>query len=172
MRVTVNKNDVASVQTAFERLAREILSLDPGIRWVAMEQAGQEPRWAWLDPDSGRLHVGSTNGGPGDKQMIMPDQAGYNLGGSQANATVHRLLFVVLAYAEVMEIVARLGPDSHISIAADVSVFLGIMSVVYLGHFKLLAEHTPDVPRAFYVVERARGRVSADALRAQSLRQG
>jgi CHAT domain-containing protein/tetratricopeptide (TPR) repeat protein len=51
------------------------------------------------------------------------------------------------------------------------SSFLGVMSDVYLGHFRLLAEHTRDVQRAFYVVERARGRVSADALRARSLRQ-
>jgi CHAT domain-containing protein/tetratricopeptide (TPR) repeat protein len=51
------------------------------------------------------------------------------------------------------------------------SSFLGVMSEVYLGHFRLIAEHTRDVRRAFYVVERARGRVSADALRARSLRQ-
>lgn len=51
------------------------------------------------------------------------------------------------------------------------SSFLGVMSEVYVGHFTLLAEHIQDISRAFYVVERARGRVSADALRARSLRQ-
>jgi CHAT domain-containing protein len=51
------------------------------------------------------------------------------------------------------------------------SSFVGAMSQVYLGHFRLLAEQSGSVSRAFEAVERARGRVSTDALRARSTRQ-
>jgi CHAT domain-containing protein/tetratricopeptide (TPR) repeat protein len=51
------------------------------------------------------------------------------------------------------------------------SSFVGAMSKVYLGHFKLLADQERSVSRAFEAIERARGRVSTDALRVRATRQ-
>ena len=49
------------------------------------------------------------------------------------------------------------------------SSFVGAMSEVYLQHFRLVAEQKRSVQAAFQIVERARGRVAADALRARSM---
>jgi len=38
----------------FGLLARKIFSLDAGIEWIALEEAGGEPRWAWRDADENK----------------------------------------------------------------------------------------------------------------------
>lgn len=45
---------------SFGLLAQEILSLGAAIQWVALEEAGREPRWAWRDPETVRLCAGTT----------------------------------------------------------------------------------------------------------------
>ena len=45
------------------------------------------------------------------------------------------------------------------------STLIGEMSEVYVGHFSLVIEQLKDLPKAFRIVERARGRVAADMLR-------
>jgi len=49
------------------------------------------------------------------------------------------------------------------------SSFVGAMSGVYLGHFRLAAEQMHSLSAAFQILERARGRVATDALRARSM---
>jgi len=53
----------------FGWLAQQVLSLDPGIEWVALEEAGRGPRWAWNEPIRGRLFAGTTTV---DGQLIDP----------------------------------------------------------------------------------------------------
>jgi CHAT domain-containing protein len=45
------------------------------------------------------------------------------------------------------------------------STLIGEMSEIYVGHFGLAVQQLKDVPKAFRIVERARGRVAADMLR-------
>jgi hypothetical protein len=42
----------------FMALAQQVFMLDPAITWVALEEAGREPRWAWRDLVTGRLCAG------------------------------------------------------------------------------------------------------------------
>ncbi|MGA2073481.1 MAG: CHAT domain-containing protein [Terriglobia bacterium] len=52
-----------------------------------------------------------------------------------------------------------------VSSSTDASSLIGIMSEVYVGHFRLAAMFLQDNAKAFKIVERARGRVMLDALR-------
>ena len=70
-------------------------------------------------------------------------------------------------YEEATDVVEGLLVNAP-SLSAK-SSFVGAMSEVYLGHFKLAAEQMRSVPAAFQVLERARGRVATDALRARSI---
>jgi hypothetical protein len=45
-----------------------------------------------------------------------------DLYGDSVNPNVRHLLFVVLAYEDIVQIVARVGRDAHMSIAADTHV--------------------------------------------------
>src|SRR5206468_7537201 len=47
---------------------------------------------------------------------------------------------------------------------------IATMSGIYVGHFVLAAEYLKDKPRAFEILERARGRAAADIIRSQPLR--
>ena len=40
-------------------LVQRVFSLHSAIQWVALEEAGREPRWAWRDPETGELRVGT-----------------------------------------------------------------------------------------------------------------
>ncbi|MBS1875182.1 MAG: CHAT domain-containing protein [Acidobacteria bacterium] len=51
------------------------------------------------------------------------------------------------------------------------STLVAAMSEVYVGHFALAAEKQGNPARAFEILERARGRAAADALRAMPLQQ-
>ncbi|HEU0142736.1 MAG TPA: hypothetical protein VFQ79_23640, partial [Bryobacteraceae bacterium] len=51
------------------------------------------------------------------------------------------------------------------------STLVAAMSEVYVGHFALAAEKQGNPARAFEILERARGRAAADALRALPLQQ-
>lgn len=49
------------------------------------------------------------------------------------------------------------------------SALIATMSRIYIGHFRLALEMEHNVPKAFRILERARGRVVADRLRARPL---
>jgi CHAT domain-containing protein len=47
---------------------------------------------------------------------------------------------------------------------------IATMSAIYVGHFVLAVEYLKDKPRAFEILERARGRAAADIIRSHSLK--
>ena len=104
----------------FGRLARHVLSLDSAIEWVALEEAGREPRWAWRDSETGDLCAGSAIGNAqvADPLLFMLAEGGDDLHGEEMTGNPHSVLFVVLVYAEVVQIVARLRPNAHVTVAA------------------------------------------------------
>jgi CHAT domain-containing protein len=88
--------------------------------------------------------------------------------------------------ALIAELVAKRGrfreADKLLEQAADVteamlanapstfskSSLIATMSAIYVGHFTLAVEYLKDKPRAFEILERARGRAVADAIRNHS----
>lgn len=120
---TMNSGTVTAAQgnVSFRWFAQEVLSLDAGIRWVVLEEAGREPRWAWREPETGRLCTATTtcNADLVDPLMLMLAEGRDELYGHEAARNPHRLLFVVLAYADLVQIVARFGVNSHVSVATD-----------------------------------------------------
>ena len=52
------------------------------------------------------------------------------------------------------------------------STLIGEMSEIYVGHFLLTVQQLRDVPKAFRIVERARGREAADMLRTRTTQPG
>jgi hypothetical protein len=108
----------------FGLLAQEVFSLDDAIQWVALEEAGREPRWAWRDPETGSLLAGTTtcDAAPDDPLKLMLAKEGDDLYSHEASTNSHHLLFVVLAYADLVQIVARFGPAAQVSVATDRSV--------------------------------------------------
>jgi hypothetical protein len=104
----------------FGRLARHVLSLDSAIEWLALEEAGREPRWAWRDQESGDVCAGSATGSAqvADPLLFMLAESGDGPKGEQMTGNPHSLRFVVLAYADVLQIVARLRPNAHVTVAA------------------------------------------------------
>ncbi len=122
------RGTTASAEQTFGRIARDVFSLDPGIRWAALEQAGREPRWAWRDPETSRLYVGTTSAEFVDPLKLMLAEGRDDLCGHVASTNPHHLLFVALAYTDSIQIVARFGPDANMRIATDRSV-----DVLYVG---------------------------------------
>ena len=100
----------------FGSLAQHVLSLDSSIEWVALEEAGREPRWAWRDAKTGNLCAGSA---AGNAQIADPLLFLLAEGGGDSTDDDHRVRFIVLAYADVVQIVARLRPSSHVTVAAS-----------------------------------------------------
>ena len=102
----------------FGMLARHVLSLDSAIEWVALEEAGREPRWAWRDPESGEVCAGSAKGNAEvvDPLLFMLADGFDDLHGEGRLDNPHHLLFVVLAYADMVQIVGRLGRDARVSV--------------------------------------------------------
>lgn len=115
------RNAIASPQKVFARIARDVFSLDPGIRWVAVEEIGCPPSWAWRDPESGKLCLGETTSDDElvDPLLLMLAEGRDDLCGDSENASARHLLFVVLAYRDMAQIVVRLGRGAHVSVATD-----------------------------------------------------
>jgi hypothetical protein len=107
---------------AFGLLMREIFALDSAVHWIALEQAGREPRWAWRDSNTGQLYAGASanNAELLDPLLLMLAEGHVELDSRRATANPHHLRFVVLAYEDSSQIVARFGSDAHISVAVDV----------------------------------------------------
>ena len=100
---------------AFGTLVQHVLSLDSSIEWVALEEAGREPRCAWRDAKSGAMRAGSTgNTHVADPLLFWLVEGGGDLADEQ-----HPVRFIVLAYDDVVQIVARLRPSAHMTVAAS-----------------------------------------------------
>lgn len=109
----------ANGKGSFGLLALEVFSLDAAIQWVALEEAGREPRWAWRDPETGSLCAGTTtcDAERGDPLLLMLAEGRDDFCGHHAITNPRHLLFVVLAYTDLVQIVARFGPHAHVSVA-------------------------------------------------------
>jgi len=104
----------------FGELAQHVLSLDPAIEWMALEEAGREARWAWRDPDKGAVCARSATGNvqiADPLLLLILADGGGGLSGGKTIENSHHLLFVVLAYADMVQIVARMGTEAHVSVA-------------------------------------------------------
>lgn len=114
--------DVANGRTPFGMLARQILSLDAAIEWVALEEVGCEPRWAWRDPETGELCAASTTNASQvvDPLLLMLAEGCDEVDAGVTLANPRHLLFVVLAYGDMVQIVARFGAGAHVSVAVSV----------------------------------------------------
>lgn len=109
----------APQKMTFRMLAQQVLSLDAGIEWMALEEAGRGPHWAWREPSTGNLCSGATKI---DYEVVDPlllllaDHPGHlNSDGTIENPD--RVRFIVLAYTNMMQIVARLHPNAHVVVA-------------------------------------------------------
>jgi len=103
----------------FSMLARQIFALDAAIEWVALEEIGREPRWAWRDLETGELCAASaaTPSQVVDPLLLMLAEGCEDVDAGVTLANPRRLLFVVLAYADMVQIVARFGANAHVSVA-------------------------------------------------------
>lgn len=127
-----------SQRIAFGTLAQQVFSLDSAIEWVALEEPGRRPRWAWRDPRNGDIRGGTVSC---DGQVVDPllfllaDQPG-----SSGHETVDnrlRVRFIVLAYADMMQVIARLWASAHVVVALSPGINpypLGTKLVNLLDH--------------------------------------
>jgi hypothetical protein len=115
-------------ECSFEVLAQSVLSLDRGVDWIALEQAGCAPRWGWRDPSTGRVR---TDIAPADVPAVDPLLFLVAEGGeipAGGIAGPHGLLFVLLAYEDRTQIVARWGADAYVSVAVGTAVDAHVMA--------------------------------------------
>jgi hypothetical protein len=108
-------------KASFALLAQDVFALDTAIQWFALEKAGREPRCARRDAESGRVFEATITP---DIELVDPlvlilaeGRDGLYLREESRNP--HRLLFVVLACADVVEIVARFGRGDHVGVAVS-----------------------------------------------------
>lgn len=129
----------APQKTGFSTLARQIFSMDAAIEWVAMEVAGRGPHWAWREPSSGKLCSGTTSFAYEvvDPLLLVLAEPPSSPGGEAAIDNPHRVQFIVLAYSNTMQIVARLDPNAHVVVALSPGIdpyLLGRKLVNLLDH--------------------------------------
>jgi len=107
------------LKMTFGMLAQQVLALDAAIEWVALEEAGREPRWAWRNSHNGNLYTGTTAHGGRivDPFLLMLADQATGLRAEDAIDDPRRVLFVVLAYCDCMQVVAYLRPDAHLVVA-------------------------------------------------------
>jgi hypothetical protein len=103
-------------KAAFAMLAQEVFELDTAIQWFALEKAGREPCCARRDTETGRVFATATTTELVDPLVLMLAEGRDGL---EEGRNHHRLLFVVLAYADLVQIVARFGRYDHVGVAVD-----------------------------------------------------
>lgn len=108
-------------KAAFASLAQEVFALDRAIQWFALEMAGRKPCCARRDAATDRVFVAPATP---DTELVDPlvlilaeGRDGLYRQGESGNA--RGLLFVVLAYADLVEIVARFGRYDHAGVAVN-----------------------------------------------------
>src|SRR5712692_9413732 len=108
-------------KAAFAVLAQEVFALDAAIHWFALENAGREPCCARRDAATGRVVAAPTTPDTElvDPLVLMLAEGRDGLYGQEKNRNPHRLRFVVLAYADVVEIVPRFGRYGHAGVAVN-----------------------------------------------------
>ena len=109
-------------KAAFALLAQEVFALDRAIQWFALEKAGREPWCARRDAGTITIFVAATtldNTELVDPLVPMLAEVRDGLYGQEESGNPHRVLFVVLAYADFVEIVARFGRYDHVGVAVN-----------------------------------------------------
>ena len=114
--------DAATVDsgTAFISLVRHVFSFDSNIRWLALEEAAREPRWAWRN-----LKTAASMKEPRVNPSSLVDPLWFMIAdgrcdrSSPGSGQEHELLFAVLAYSDLVQVVARFGRESHVTVAAE-----------------------------------------------------
>jgi len=111
----------AAEKSAFALLAQEVFDLDTAIQWFALENAGRRPCCARRNAETGAVFAVAATPDPElvDPLVLMLADGRDSLYGQEENRDPHRLLFVVLAYADVVEIVARFGRYGHAGVAVN-----------------------------------------------------
>ena len=143
----------APAKIAFERtngkmpfgmLARQVLALDAAVEWVALEEPGREPRWAWRDRENGSIRAGTTTKSAQVVDPLLLLVAGGCDEPDDALPIInpHRLLFVIVAYADIAQIVARLGADAYISVAVSPSVDAHVLARKLISLLEGRANHS------------------------------
>ncbi len=104
---------------AFVSLAGEVFDLDTAIQWFALEKAGREPCCAWRDEETGGVLTAATTL---DAELVDPfvlvlAEGRDGLYSQEESRNPRGLLFVVLAYSDFVEIVARFGRYDYAGVA-------------------------------------------------------
>ena len=98
------------------------------------------------------------------RQVEMPYQLPHYLGvEAELKESMGRFREADDLFSEASDLVE--GMLLTVSSSTDESSLIGMMSEIYVGHFRLAATFLKDNAKAFQIVERARGRVMLDALK-------
>ena len=108
-------------KAAFALLAEEVFALDTAIQWFTLEKAGREPCCAWRDEETGGVLTAATTL---DAELVDPfvlvlAEGRDGLYSQEESRNPRGLRFVVLAYADFVEIVARFGRDDYAGLAVN-----------------------------------------------------
>jgi hypothetical protein len=108
-------------KAAFDLLVQEVFALDTAIQWFALENVGRGSYSARRDAETGTVLAAATTPDTElvDPLVLMLAEDRDGLHGQEKSKNHHRLRFVVLAYADVIEIVARFGRYGHAGVAVD-----------------------------------------------------
>src|SRR5579872_4901648 len=92
----------------FGVLAQEVLSWDAAIRWIALDDGGRQ-QLMWRNPDSEPATAATTPGQPltVDPLLLMLAESRHDIYNSDHRADPQHLRFVVLAYRDHAQIVAK-----------------------------------------------------------------
>jgi len=141
--ISVAKSGVIDIKgkMRFGRLFQQIFSLDSTIQWVVLEEAGREPRWAWREPETRDLRVGTTTDNAlfFDPLMLMLAEGPDVMIGAGGSADFHQLRFIVLHYVDAVQIVARFGRYAHIGVAITPGTDAGVLGaklIEFLNQFR------------------------------------
>ena len=108
-------------KAAFDLLVQEVFALDTAIQWFALENVGRGSYSARRDAETGTVFAAATTPDTElvDPLVLMLAEDRDGLHGQQKSRNHNRLRFVVLAYADGIEIVARFGRYGHAGVAVD-----------------------------------------------------
>jgi len=106
---------------AFASLTQEVFALDTAIQWFAWEKAGREPCCARRDAATGRVFAAPATPDTElvDPLVLMLAEGRDGLYGQEESRNARGLRFVVLAYADFVEIVARFGQHDYAGVAVN-----------------------------------------------------
>jgi hypothetical protein len=111
----------ATEKADFALLAQEVFALDTAIQWFALEKLGRGSCCARRDKETGTVLAAAITPDAElvDPLVLMLAEGRDGLYGQEKSRNPHRLRFVALAYADVIEIVARFGRYGHAGVAVN-----------------------------------------------------